>query len=61
MNLEHIKARAQQTADGEGKAMAVLNMCMAGAPMYVIRTFEPSMAGSSRHIATLWPNPDPDA
>ena len=39
--LDRLSAQAQQSANARGVALAIYNLNRVGAPMYVIRSYEP--------------------
>lgn len=46
--LERLSAQAQQSANARGATLAIYNLNRVGAPMYVIRSYEPD---ATDHVA----------
>lgn len=55
-NLEKCLAVAQQDADREGRAYAVLNLNRVGIPLYVIREADPDMLRSKAFVVRVVPS-----
>lgn len=52
--LDRLSAQAQQSANTRGAALAIYNLNRVGAPMYVIRSYEPD---ATDHVAgPFYPN-----